>query len=58
MDGVWGPLAEINNLANGGPECAAQSSPQFKIITNLCLVSSCKINWLLATLSRLYTVLG
>jgi len=23
MEGVWGPKAHVNNLENGGPECAA-----------------------------------
>ena len=40
IDGVWGPLAQHNDVTNGGAECAAQSTFNFKIICNLMLVSS------------------
>jgi hypothetical protein len=39
MDGVWGPLAKVNNRANGGPDCAAESTPEYKFTINACLVS-------------------
>jgi len=39
MEGVWGPKAHRNNLQNGGPECNAESSLEFKIGVNLVLVS-------------------
>lgn len=39
LEGVWGPKAHQNNLQNGGPECAAQSTFDFKIKTNLIMVS-------------------
>lgn len=42
IDGVWGPNAQHQDLYNGGPECASQSSWQFKAYTNLALVSYSK----------------
>jgi hypothetical protein len=40
IDGVWGPLAQHNAAHNGGPECASQSTIEFKFLTNLALVSA------------------
>lgn len=39
MEGVWGPHAHFNNLENGGPECAEQSTFDYKVKVNLILVS-------------------
>lgn len=39
MEGVWGPHALFNNLENGGPECAEQSTFDYKVKVNLILVS-------------------
>lgn len=38
-DGVWGANAQHHNLYNGGPECASESTWQFKAVINLVLVS-------------------
>ena len=37
--GAWGEHAIINNDFNGGPICAAQSTPMFKFLTTLVTVS-------------------
>ena len=38
IDGVWGPNARYVDDFNGGEKCAAQSSPQYKLIVNLILL--------------------
>lgn len=40
MEGVWGPNARHNALQNGGPECAAQGTFDFKAKINLVMVLS------------------
>ena len=37
--GTWGEHAIVNNDFNGGPVCAAQSTPLFKFIVTLVTVS-------------------
>jgi hypothetical protein len=44
LKGVWGPESKINSLFNGGIECAAQSSVEYKAMVNLILVSSLSFN--------------
>lgn len=55
LEGVWGPKAHQNNLQNGGPECAAQSTFDFKIKTNLIMVSDVTCSTLSATISYVRT---
>ena len=38
--GAWGEHAIVNNDFNGGPICAAQSTPMFKFLTTLVTVSA------------------
>ena len=49
LDGVWGEHALVNDLANGGPDCAKESEPSFKILINLVLVSDSVITILMCS---------
>ena len=37
--GTWGEHAMINNDFNGGPKCASESTPEFKLMVTLICVS-------------------
>lgn len=58
IDGVWGPLAQHNDVTNGGPECAAQSTFNFKVLCNFALVSSPFQMSHIVTIPFLYVEMG